>query len=182
LGEVLRHTEERPTIDKCLAHMNEEWDHPYLFRLSALRLRRGRGLPDLPGELLPLAGTRSLCNLLQHAARKHMFAYKCCAGVLEKTARRTQETRTLFAEAARAHHIDYSVVEPFVKHAETDDHYDHLNSLAAFAELCPPLPLETVADSIRLAYRFAEALYLWNCHMMDWYLMHQPGEGHRRRA
>src|SRR5207249_4630509 len=169
LGAVLAYTRDRQMVDKCLTHMSEEWDHPYLFRLCASRFREASGKPPLTGLLVPLGSTEAVCNVLRLAAKKHVFVYKTCVAVLEKTARRVQETRDFFRNVALSRNIDYAVVEPLVRHAETDEGFDHLNSLQEFAHLCPELSITVVRDAVRLAYVFAETLHLWQHHMMDWY-------------
>ncbi|ANI30485.1 hypothetical protein PL78_11700 [Yersinia entomophaga] len=181
LGAALSHTQNQLVADKLITHLSEEWDHPYLFKLSAIRFRRAHLLPALEETLLPLPCTQSLCALLQLAARRGCFAYKSCVAVLENTARRVNETRTFYRNIAERNALDYSVVEPFVIHAETDENYDHLNSLSQFSAHSPPLAVACVEEALGLAYRFAEALNLWQRHMMDLYLTRSLGEGHRTR-
>ncbi|MCK8565894.1 hypothetical protein LNQ45_14370 [Yersinia ruckeri] len=181
LGTALSHTPNTLMADKFITHLSEEWDHPYLFKLSATRFRHAHQLPNLEGELLPLPCTRAICAILQMAAKRNCFVYKSCVAVLEKTARRVNETRQFYLNIATQNLLDYKLVEPLVTHAETDEDYDHLNSLSQFAATSPPLSIACVEEALRLAYRFAEALHLWQRHMMDLYLTYPLGESHRSR-
>ncbi|CNL27334.1 hypothetical protein [Yersinia aleksiciae] len=181
LGAVIAHTNEPLLINKCITHLAEEWDHPYLFKISATRFRHAHQLPPLEENLLPLPSTQDICQFLQMAAKQHPFVYKSCVAVLEKTAQRVEETRQFYRHVAAQHALPDNVVAPLIKHAETDEEYDHLNSLSLFSACYGALPIAIVGEALRLAYRFTEALYLWQCHLLDIYL-HQPlGQGHRSR-
>lgn len=181
LGTVLAHTNEPLLINKCIIHLSEEWDHPYLFKVSATRFRHAHQLPQLEENLLPLPSTQGICQFLQMAAKQHPFVYKSCVAVLEKTARRVEETRQFYHHVAVQHALHDDVVMPLIAHAETDEEYDHLNSLSLFSACYGALPITIAGAALRFAYGFTEALYLWQCHLLDVYL-HQPlGEGHRSR-
>ncbi|HHJ0102761.1 TPA: hypothetical protein ACQD72_000748 [Yersinia enterocolitica] len=52
-----------------------EWDHPYLFKVSATRFRHAHQLPELEENLLPLPSTQGICRFLQMAAQQHPFVY-----------------------------------------------------------------------------------------------------------
>ncbi len=58
LGTVLAHTNEPLLITKCIIHLSEEWDHSYLFKVSATRFRHAHQLPALEENLLPYPAPR----------------------------------------------------------------------------------------------------------------------------
>ncbi|WP_145519250.1 hypothetical protein [Yersinia mollaretii] len=181
LGAVLAHTNEPLLIAKCINHLAEEWDHPYLFKISATRFRNAHQLPTLEDNLLPLPSTQNICLFLQMAAKRHPFVYKSCVAVLEKTAQRVEETRQFYRNVAAQHALHDEIVAPLIRHAETDEAYNHLNSLSLFSACYGSLPITIVEEALKLAYSFTEALYLWQCHLRDVYLQQPLGQGHRSR-
>lgn len=179
LGTVIEHVKTRVVMNRCIQHLREEWDHPRLFRSSARRFGRAVGQEIDVKTGVPLGSTLVLQYILRRAARHHIFSYKGCVAVLEKTAYRIEKTREYYKQAADFHGLPYEVVKPLVLHAETDETYDHLNSLHAFADIHSRLSMDVVRAAFMFAHVFADALYLWQRHMMEWYLSFPAGQGAR---
>jgi len=184
LGTAVAHLDHGQITAKAIQHLAEEWDHPFLFGLSASRFRNYFAVlePADSSELVPLGATRAVSLFLENAAKKHFFVYKSCAAVLEHTAQRVQQTHEFFHQACANQGIPYSIAKPMVLHAQTDDHFDHQNSLTEFANLYRHVPRAVLAMAMEDAWRFSELLYLWQVQMLDWYSQFEPGHGHRTLA
>jgi hypothetical protein len=174
LGTVIEHARTRTIVDRCIRHLREEWDHPRLFANSARLYARAKGITIDLRSAMPLGSTASLGFILRRAARHDLFCYKACIAVLEKTAYRVSETRNYYEQASAFQGLPYEVVSPLVLHAETDETYDHLNSLLDFADVQREVSMDVFRAALRFAHCFADAVYLWQRQMMEIYTRRFP--------
>lgn len=166
-----------PTSRRLLIHMSEEWDHPHLFLAAAKGIARAYGSAEDATTSRPLGTTTALVNFMRQAGRIHPFVYKACAATLERTAVRLEETRVFYHRLAKVLALPTEAVAPFIAHAETDESYEHLNSLAEFQGDYPELDTALIDTALQHARDFVNLYRLWQASIVEHYRRFPAGYG-----
>lgn len=162
---------------RLLVHMSEEWDHPHLFLAAAKAIARASGSTEDAAGSRPLGATQALVHWLRQAGRIHPFVYKTCAATLERTAVRIDETRQFYHHLAKVLELPTEAVAPFIAHAETDESYEHLNSLVEFRDDYPYLDAGLVDVAVWQARDFIGLYRLWQARIVEHYRYFPAGHG-----
>jgi hypothetical protein len=162
---------------RLLVHLSEEWDHPHLFLEAARRIAKASGSDEDPSRSRPLAATRSLATFLRQAGRVHPIVYKSCAATLERTAVRIEETRVFYHHVAKVLNLPTAAVAPFIAHAETDESYEHLNSLREFRDDIDVVETAVVDAALTHAREFVHLYRSWQAAISEHYGRYPAGHG-----
>jgi hypothetical protein len=162
---------------RLLVHMSEEWDHPHLFLAAAKAIAQASGSTENATLSRPLGATKATYDWLRAAGRIHPFVYKTCAATLERTAVRIEETKVFYHHVATVLGLPTEAVAPFIAHAETDESYEHLNSLAEFEDDFPYLDPHMVQVALTQARGFVDLYRLWQAQIVAHYKEFPPGTG-----
>jgi hypothetical protein len=179
LGSAIGNTRRGTVGRRFVQHLAEEWDHPHLFLNAARALTAAGGVGQPIEESRPLGSTRAVTLHLKRATKVHPFVYKTCAAVLERTANRVDDTRRFYRRVAEVQGLPPSAVEPLILHAEADERFAHLSSLAEFLGLYPVLAAEVVREAADYARVFVDLLHLWQRDIADHYGRFPLGDGAR---
>ncbi len=179
LGSAIGNVRDLALGRRFVHHLAEEWDHPHLFLKVARALSEEGGIGQQIERSRPLGSTRALTLLLKRASKVHPFVYKTCAAVLERTANRVEETRQFYRRVAEVQGLPPSILEPVISHAETDERYEHLNSLAEFRAFYTGFAPEIVRESLDYGRRFVDLLHAWQRDIADHYRHFPFGDGAR---
>lgn len=166
-----------PTTYRLLVHMSEEWDHPHLFLAAARSIAKACGSDEDATSSRPLGATQAAVDWLRAAGRIHPFVYKTCAATLERTAVRIEETKVFYHHLAKVLELPTEAVAPFIAHAETDESYEHLNSLAEFQDDYPVLDPQLIDIALTQARGFVDLYRLWQAQIVEHYKQFPGGTG-----